>query len=239
MLDASTTSIITAVIAALGGGAVAAILTYFLNRKKTVAEIQKLQAETQKINVEVRNLSTTVDSLSDAAEQIIFDGRVGVDGFSFKGAEAQHWTGRGENARAISPIGRGTLKFEEGKILNIQRTNTDGRYELYLLRYLYQGREYPTLPKNELISGSRRIRINCEAKSVNSQHTLRFILRTKDGQRLAESAVQVNENVWGIFEVYLTCDPTQECQFRIDDENVSAAPSSVQIRNLVVAERQV
>lgn len=240
MADANSTSIAIAVISGVVGGSGVAILNYILNRKKTETEIQKMRAETDKINAEIKNLSATVSySLSDSAEQIIFDGKARIDGFDIKGAEGQFWTGIGKDAKTTSPKGHGTLRFEEGGILNIQRTNIEGRFELWLQRYFYNRKEHAIIPKDELISGKRKLRVSCEAKAVGGEHTLRFVVReVRTGLRLADEAVRVKGNVWTPFQVYLLADPAQECQLRIDDEQVSIAPSSVQIRNLVVTERK-
>jgi hypothetical protein len=172
------------------------------------------------------------------AEQIIYDGRGGIDGFDFRGQEAELWTGVGTNAKPISPKGHGTLKREEGGILNVRRTDTDGRFEVWLQRFSFEGKDYSYIPKNLHISGKRKLRISFEAKTVGGEHTLRFVIRIEEGYRLAEDIVRVSASEWKSFEVFLQFDPTQDCQLRIDDESVSKAPSSVQIRNIVVAERQ-
>lgn len=144
MSDALTNSIITAVLSGLVSGIGVALLNYVLTRKKTDAEIQKIQAEAQKaraetdkIVAELKNVSATVSyTLADTAEQILFDGKSHIDGFDIKGAEGQFWTGTGTASKPISPKGQGLLKFEDGGVLNVQRTNTEGRFELIFQRYI-------------------------------------------------------------------------------------------------------
>lgn len=64
------------------------------------------------------------------------------------------------------------------------------------------------------------------------------MLRNPDsGQRFAEESKAVKGNEWVAIEVFLLADPTQDSELRIDDEQLSAAPSSVQIRKIFVAER--
>lgn len=172
------------------------------------------------------------------AEQIIYDSRGGIDGFDFRGQESQLWTGVGTDAKAISPKGHGALKLEGGGILDVQRIDTDGRFEVWLQRFSFEGKEYSFIPKNLHISGKRKLRIGFDAKAVGGEHTLTFVIRIEEGYRLAEESVRVSASEWKPFEVFLQFDPTKDCQLRIDDGSVSKAPSSVQIRNIVVAERK-
>jgi hypothetical protein len=234
-----SSNIIVALISALIGGGGVAILNYFLNRRKTEAEVKKMIAETDKIYAEIKNLPAAVSySLSDSNEQIIFDGTEKIDGHDVKGKEGQFWTGRGKEAKSISEKGQGILKFEGG-VLNLHRTNKEGRFELFLQRYIYNGTEHSAIPIDELISGKRKLRVSCEAKAIGAEHTLRFVFRNpKTGFRFSDEFVKVAGNEWTAYQVYLQSDPTQEAELRIDDENVSVVPSSVQIRKLVVAERK-
>jgi hypothetical protein len=237
MADASLPAIISPLVTALIGGVSVAIISYLLNRKKIKAETERVVAETDKIRAEINTLTQAVDNLSDSTEKIIFDGRSTIDGFAIRGKGGQFWTGRGSEAKPVSPKGEGTLSFE-GSIFNIQRTNTEGRYEVYLQQYVYNEKLCNSIPKDELISGKRRLRVSCEAKSIGSEHTLRFVVRgIQSGRRLADDAKVINKNEWTPVQVFLQADPTEESELRIDDEQVSVAPSSIQIRNLVVAEK--
>jgi hypothetical protein len=238
MADASWPSIITALISAVVGGVSVAFINYFLNRKKTTAEVNKLVAETEKIRTEMNSLTQAVNNLADTNEKIVFDGRSAIDGFSIKGQGGQFWTGMGSEAKPISPRGEGTLSFE-GNVLNIQRANKEGRFEVSLKQYSYNERVYSSIPVNEFISGKRKLRVSCEAKSIGGEHTLRFVVRDiYSGRRLADDAKVINKSEWTLVQAFLQADPTEESELRIDDEQVSTAPSSIQIRNLMVAEKQ-
>jgi hypothetical protein len=230
--------IVTALISAIFGGVVVALINHYLNREKSKAEIEKIRAETEKIQIEVRNLSATVSyAIADADEKIIFDGRRSIDGFAVRGNAGQFWSG-GKEPKATSERGEGTVKFEANGILNVQRTNRVGRYELYIQQYAYGGKQYPFIPKDELIAGKRKLRISCEAKVVGGEHSLRFVVRNRHtGQRFAEEIQKITVNDWTPVQVYLQANATEDSEVRIDDEQVSAVPSSVQIRNLLIAER--
>jgi hypothetical protein len=230
-------SIVTSLISAIFGGVVVALVNYYLNREKSRVEIEKIRAETEKIQAEIRNLSATVSAIADANEKIIFDGRRSIDGFAVRGNAGQFWSG-GKEAKATSDRGEGTVKFEGNGILNVQRTNKVGRYELYIQQYTYGGKQHPCIPKDELVAGKRKLRIACEAKVVGGEHSLRFVVRNPHtGQRFAEDIQRITINDWTAIQVYLQANATEDSEVRIDDEQVSAAPSSIQIRNLLIAER--
>jgi hypothetical protein len=243
MSDPLTTSIITAVISGLVGGTGVALLNNLLNKRKTNAEIQKVQAEaektsaeTEKIKAELRTVTATVSyTLANSAEELLIDGRSHIDGFDVKGSEGQFWD---NNSQPISPKGRGELKFEDGGVLNVKRTNTDGRFELLFQRYIYKTGEHPLIPKDDLISGRRKLRVGGEAKSAGADHTLLFMLRDPSTkEKLAVDRVRVTTSQWTSFQVFLSADPNVDCQLRIDDEEVSRAPSSVQLRNIILTQR--
>jgi len=239
---ADTITTIVTVASGLVSGTGVALLTYLLTRKKTQAEIKKVQAEaertlaeTERIRLEVKNLSGAVTySLDSSAEEILFDGTQHVDGFDVKGKEGRLWT---DDSKPASEMGRGNLRFEDGGVLNVQRENIAGRFELWFQRYIYKGNEHPVIPKDVLISGKRKLRVSCDAKVVDGKHSLRFVVKNpSSGKILADERVSVESNEWTSFQVFLPADPNQDSVLRVDDEAVSA-PSSVQIRSFVLARR--
>lgn len=242
MSDAMTTSIVGVVSGLVSGGGVA-LINHLLSRKRTQAEIQKVQAEaektraeTSKILAEVKTVSAAVSySLGSTAEEILFQGNQQVDGFDVQGEEGNLWTADG---KPLGGKGRGELKFEDGGVLNVHRGNTEGRFELRFLRYTYRGKEHTFIPRDELISGKRKLRVSGESKAVGGAHRLRFVVKVANSSTtLAEATARVESNEWTSFAVFLPADPSQDCMVRIYDQEVSAAPSSLQIRNVVIAQR--
>jgi hypothetical protein len=238
MNDAAFAAIVTGLVSVVGNG----MLNYFVNRKKTEADIQKVQAEAQKMRAEtdkilaeIRSVSADVRyTLAAPTEDVLFDGTSRIDGFDVKGAEGNFWKG----TEAISAKGRGELTFENDAVLNVRRDNIEGRFELFFQRYMYKGEEHSMIPKDYTTSGKRKLRVSCEAKVVGGEHTLRFLVRDpSSARRLAEDRICVKSNDWTKFQVYLATDPSADAQLRVDDEDVSRAPSSVQIRNVVLAQR--
>jgi hypothetical protein len=230
--------LVGAVLVALAGGIGGALVTGLLGRGKARAEADKSRAETEKINLEIKQLSATVRDLSATTEHALIDATAGIDGFVVRGKPGKIWQGSGAAAVAVGPEGAGELVFEPGGVLSVKRTNTGGRFELSFRQYSYEGSTHALIKKNDAIAGKRRIRVACEAKTIGAEHTLRFVLRNPDsGQRFAEESKVVRGNEWVAIEVFLLADPTQDAELRIDDEQVSATPSSVQIRKIFVAER--
>jgi hypothetical protein len=73
---------------------------------------------------------------------------------------------------------------------------------------------------------------------VGGEHTLRFVLKGKQsGKWLGSKERRIIEDRWTRIEEYMLFSPTEDCQFRLDDLDVSAVPSSIQIRNLVLTEK--
>jgi hypothetical protein len=168
---------------------------------------------------------------------IIYDGRKNDVAFDFKGRADSFWTGKGSDSRRTSPIGEGVLTFQLGGVLNIKRTKAEGRYEIHLLEYEYSGVKVKSVPKNDNITGDRKLRIHCEVRSVTGKHGLRFVVKNEASQTwLANEKRMVEGNEWVPIDIYFRVDPTYDFWFRIDHEEVSQIPSEVQIRGLVLAE---
>ena len=168
---------------------------------------------------------------------ILFDGRNAIDGFSIKGQGGQLWTGLHPYSIPVGNKGDGTLTFGPGGILNIRRTNTDGRFELIVQQYTYRDRGMRFIPPDELIMGGRRLRVLCEAKVVGGTHTLRFVVNALSGQQLANYTETITDNQWKRVDVYLESSAAEESTVRIYDEATSA-PSSLQLKGLVILQKK-
>jgi hypothetical protein len=228
-------SIILSLVSGVIGGVVVAIVNHLLTKRKTEAEIKKLEAETTKILAETKQMVGAVSyELATTGERVIYDSAKGYAQNDFQGKEGRFYV---DNKRS-GPKGLGTLTVEEGGVLNIQRTNTGGRFEVRLQRYLYDNLEQKRIPRNALIAAQRKLRISCQAKVLGGEHSLRFVLKNDEtGAWLANEKVRVTRNDWTPITLYFQVSPDVDLWVRIDDEQVAQAPSSVQIRNLVVAER--
>jgi hypothetical protein len=242
MPQANIFTLLSALISAVMGGVLVAVLNYWFTRKKTSAEIKLIEAQVEKIRHELRlnvdNISAAVTyKIGGSGERIIYDSTGRDLGFDFKGSKAQLWAQVDGVDRPVSDYGLGQISFENG-VMNIQRSNTEGRYEVWLQSYSIDGQTLPSIPRNDLVSGHRDIRISFEAKAVGASHTLRILLKNEKANRwLGNDSRTVSGNFWTRIQVYFQIPPTDECRLRIDDLDVTDTPSSVQLRNIVVAER--
>jgi hypothetical protein len=219
------------VVSAVVGGLAAALATQLFTRRKTAAEIEKIRAETNEIRLRTERAAAEVESAiaevkyttSEHRERIIYASASMLDHHDFR--------------VTVRDGAKGELELEDGGVLNIKRGNTDGRYELRLERYAVEG-ERESIPPDERIAGSRKFRISCEAKSVGGAHTLDFVLRTNGASpRLAQGKSSVERNEWHLFEHYFRVSPGAELRLYLYDIEVEQPHSSVQLRNLVLAER--
>jgi hypothetical protein len=224
-------AISASLLSALLGGVAVAVANQLFARRKTHAEIGKLRAEQREIELRADKLAdemeNTIAEVKYAAasanrERVIYDTRVDLDRYDFRVAE------RGD--------AKGTFAIEDG-ILSVRRSNIEGRFELRLERYLYDG-EREHIPRNERIAGNRRLRVSCQAKSVGGAHTLDFVLR-KDGAspRLATGTSVVDRNEWTPIEHYFRIPPGDDCRLYVYDIDLAEPDTSVQLRDLVLAER--
>ncbi|HKF48496.1 MAG TPA: hypothetical protein VKB38_14125 [Terracidiphilus sp.] len=228
------------VIAGLISGLLVAIVTQLLTRKKTAAEIEKLHAEAELTRAQAHQLTESLrdnlNNLSDkvgyrlpeptAANEALLYSSDASDAFDFRVV-------RVEDAE-------GDLDVKDG-ILYIRRRNTAGTLQVWLENYTLPGQpSQRALPKNEDLAGDRKLRLSCDVKAVGGQHTLLFLVKGENdpaGVHLAEKRERVAGNDWTSVEAYFRVSPAKNCQVRIDDRSVSTPSSSVQIRNLVLAER--
>src|SRR3954468_8316776 len=159
-------SLLTTLLSGVVSGAIVAALTYWFSRKKTAAEIAKMEAETAKIRQEIgQGVSAVAASVSyglgNPAEQILYSA---TDvGFDFEGTP-QHVTQRVQGKDVtVGDKAKGSVDFQ-GDVIDVHRENTEGRFALLPKRYSYNGSTPDSVPEDNLISGLRRIRVTFEAK---------------------------------------------------------------------------
>lgn len=157
--------------------------------------------------------------------------------FDFQGIESQIWRGQGAEAKPVTPKGEGRLTFEPGGILTLERTNVEGRFEIRLIEYDYQGTRGRIVPKNCASKGDRKLWIHCEARVFGGKHNLMFVAKNPETEKwLAKEVRTLDSDKWNPIDLYLRVDPNLDFFLRIDDLEVSRAPSRVQIRDIRLVE---
>lgn len=168
-------------------------------------------------------------------EEVIYD--------SSKSNMQQDLSGRGTREwdyaahQFLKHEGKGTHHLKDGAI-SIQRTNTAGRYELQLNRYAYNNGfgKIPAEPSIKL----RKMRVSCEVRKDTASHVLRFVFKGESSQEvLDEKDHVVYSPEWEKINLVFTISANENSYLRIDDLSVLAAPSTIEIRNLVLFEKKL
>jgi hypothetical protein len=218
--------ILSAVVGGGGVSAAAALFTYRLNKRKTIVEIEKL-------NLDITKLKSEFDyKLSNMQEHILFDSRQGMDGFDFQA--------RGTAIEKGQAVAEGKHRLLDGKVLSIERTNREGRYEVILMQLDYQNMKRPYVPANLAIAGRRKIMVRYLAKAIGGKHQVKTVLKNtdKEGKWLAHKDDDIeSRDQWEEIECFFLVDPAVEFLIRFDDQGVSILPSSIQIRDIIVTEK--
>jgi hypothetical protein len=162
-------------------------------------------------------------------EVVVYDSRSDFKPYHFEHRNASIW----KDDKPVSPKGEGNLAILPESVLKISRTNTVGRNEIVLLR---SGPDQPSISKKQHIS-YRVLRVRCSARVEGGEHTLRFVAKDLATNRFADTkTTRITSTEWTDVDAYLRVPSTSDLWFRIDDEDVSAAPSAIFIRDLKLTE---
>jgi hypothetical protein len=106
----------------------------------------------------------------------------------------------------------------------------------YLQSYMLGGQNKKIIMK-DLTSDARSIRVSCEARSLKGEHTLSFVLRDPENNSWigGSPSQKIYSTEWKQLNGYFSLPPGVDAELRVD-ETVSQAPSSVQIRKLVMTQ---
>ena len=89
------------------------------------------------------------------------------------------------------------------------------------------------------VIGPGKIMVRYLAKAIGGRHQIRTVLKsTQDGRWLANKGDYIeSRDQWEEIECFFLVDPSVDFLIRFDDRDVSVAPSSIQIRDIVVTEK--
>jgi hypothetical protein len=173
---------------------------------------------------------------SRSREIVIYDSARICNRSDFQGKQGKRWSDT--EHRSVGPEGEGILTVLEGGILSVERTNREGRFEIWLHRYNYKGSKTVYLPENPQMTGDRRLRVTCEAKVTDGRHTLWFLFKDRRTDKSPEppQEVVIDRNEWIPVNLTFLLSPAATYRLRIDDQDVSQVPSILQIRSFRVTE---
>jgi hypothetical protein len=99
-------------------------------------------------------------------ETVVYNNTSGNFGFDFSGNGGKIFDGE----KAITGNGIGNLTFLDKGIINIDRDNTDGRYEVCLRKYTLGAKTSEVIPKSITDDRPKNFRVSCEARSLDGEH---------------------------------------------------------------------
>jgi hypothetical protein len=111
---------------------------------------------------------------------------------------------------------------------------------IWVKRYVVDGNSVDVIPRRSSIPGTRKVRVECEARTMGGPQTLLLIIKgmgAPAGEYLGQQRQRLTSQAWVPIDAYFQFPVTQDCRLRFDDRSVDKAQSALQIRNLVVTER--
>jgi Predicted nucleotide-binding protein containing TIR-like domain len=181
------------------------------------------------VSAALLELKQSLRKFQNSSEQTIFEADL-----DHKRFHLEHQGGYDEfqNGKGVGPKGEGNVTFHQGGILEIQRSNTSGRYEIEFRPF---GRHEPTIRKTA--RPERVFRVTFKAKTEGGAHDLRVVLKDNQQDRWADHKItNVTVEKWQDFEIFLRAAPSSDLFLRIDDRGVTKSPSSVFLSAIRVAE---
>jgi hypothetical protein len=150
------------------GGVLVAFVNHNLTKKKYEAETRKLEAEIENLKAQAQKTlaetekirSETRHELSEAKyhdsakanEIVLYDGRKSFHGYDI------------------------SSKWSEYAIQENVVVIRDSDASLQLRTYIYNGKETTFIPKNELVSGYRKLRASCDFKVISATYKVDVFL---------------------------------------------------------------
>jgi|SRR5579864_6378 len=200
---------------------------HWLGRKQTRLEIERLQLENDQFRKNIKD--TLRYQVGDSESVVLYDASGGFSRFDFSFEPRDAAEGR--------------LTFADGEtkdeILIVERSNTQGMVMLKLNSYSIRGSRATRLPS--IVAGAkRRLRAEMEVRVLGGAHTMLLAIKEEGsapGHHLAEWRERVESDAWKPVDAYFEFPAVNETYLRILDRSVAKAPSSLQIRRLVLTER--
>jgi len=165
----------------------------------------------------------------------IYDSANGANKEFFEFIEAKRWR---KGSGLYGEVGTGQVNYPQNTI-NIERTNVVGRVRLKLIRYRYNGEWVEALPGDPLFV-RRTLQVKFQAKAPDGPHKISLQVKLPEGEphkgsSKAYKTADVENPNW--IDFTLTADNlpnANDLYVYFDDQIEGTAPTSIQIRNLVI-----
>lgn len=141
---------------------------------------------------------------------------------------------------AEGTLALGSARDAADSVLVVARENTSGEFLVWLESFAYKGKP-KVIPVGDSPGAVRRIRIRCEVRAREAEHTLLVTLKidgASPGENLEQWRHRITPEGWIDIDHDTEKPFSADCQLRFQDRSVSAVPSRLEIRRLVVTERE-
>lgn len=243
--------------ASVCSGLLVAVLNNIITKRKLKQEVKSLEAATKlneaiyrKTMIEIENLQIALNNntqsvevlsnrVSSGQDRLIYDGANGMEG-DFKHNGGNMWRRNKDGIDEEIP-GKGTGNISYlGKDVIINRTNTEGRYELTLKNYNIDGSLKPYIANDNIVGSKRFFVVTANVFAERAVHTININVRTADNKvRLVDDTRIISPSKLISIKMSFWVRTDDNFIFRIDDQNVSDAPSSLRISELKIIEKVV
>jgi len=130
-----------------------------------------------------------------AAQKVIYDTSDVLRPFDFRSQGGSFW----KDNKPSSPKGTGVVNYMPDGVIELLRTNNEGRFEIELRQ---DGLQSPSIPKSQ--KPPRRIlHVTCEAKVDTGEHPVRFVLKNIMTDKWAADQMRTVANTdWQVLDMY-------------------------------------
>jgi len=181
------------------------------------------------------NVTEGIRRLADQERPIrqqitLYDSRDG--GFRWSDFETERWEGAEGELSIVSS------EAERRDSLVIVRHNTQGTFVTWLSKYGYMDGA-PAIPVGDAAGVQRQFRLQCRVRAHQAEHTLLFTFKMDGapmGHHLGQKRHRITPGAWIEIDDKFEFSFAAKCRVRLEDRSVSAVPSRLEIRNLVVTE---
>ncbi len=143
-----------------------------------------------------------------------------------------------KDGKEVGDVARGSFNIEHGS-LNINRTNTDGRFLIRFINYYVNNQRVQFIKSNLQLESIRRLFVTFEAKTIGGAHTFRVTCKKHNSTVWVHNAsvsFRVDTNGYQRFGRIINVPIDEDFIIQMDDIEVESPQSSIQIKDFKVFE---
>ena len=243
------TSTVIAAIVGAGAGFGSSVLALIFNRRKSTAETERITAEAEKLRAETAVIRSRLEEAQGDLRSRVSNAEARIDyeharprsldvfdstgyGFSLHDFELHLRQGASAELKVAS-------QQSKDDTLVLVWPSVDGWADVWLTRYAYVGSPN-VIPLGDRAGTRRTLRVQCQVRALGAEHTFVIVLKALDaapGEHLDERRQRLTSEAWVTIDAAFSAAATSDFRIRLVDRHPSAAPSRLEVRELVVTER--